>query len=827
MVAQTQQGPGQDRLWVQPRISGNNFGMIRSMLAFYLLNHDGPFIDVDEILSSGCWCHMNEETYGAHKGVPKDVLDLICRDWHRCEDCVGIDTSSSCEPLNQNYTVDIHTSEQRFYCSDSTNSPCELMACQCDVNLVTKLFESISQFDSALSSLNGFIAADECPPGPFGHASHVKDQCCGTYPERYPFSSMDNQRGCCNGKTFDHTMMECCADGELRSVGTCETCPCVHGDCTPFNGCVCHLGFHGPLCEEDTCSAHDHVRRSVDCGPNSSGMLPMVYGDPSTCYCECDTGYSGDHCEIGPCDTLPVSPCGYYGTCSVVTHNNAASYSCDCVDHWYGAQCENYDPCNHGPNPCENGGTCTDIGGNYVCSCPTGYSGDNCSEDICQPNPCGAGTCSSDANGYVCDCVATNNFGMACQYGYCSEIECGPFGTMSQVQNITNPVCVCICDPGYSGALCENLTPEDPTEVHDHCNTDSDCTAAGQYCYYGHCECNLAIGYIEDEFQPSDTYGECVGTISSCTTTSDCLYNQTCSLGYCICNVGVGDLCLKDGEWVCVEDPFPVDPCEENHGVTACGYYGQCNVVGTGLTATYSCTCDDHWSGANCEVYDHCNPNPCENGGVCRDIGNHFECNCINGYTGKLCDLSACDLNPCGEGICSETESGHDCDCTMTTYYGDNCDFNSCTDIDCGQNGQSEVLYNYETFSICGCVCDNGYAGSICEHPSPTPWGTDCATDSDCTTVGQYCNLDIGQCRCNYASGYVLDEFQASVTYGECVGPVSTCITSADCSHHQNCNMGFCNCDEGAGDLCIKDGIWECAHDPLSTVRFHVNIIEI
>ena len=31
------------------------------------------------------------------------------------------------------------------------------------------------------------------------------------------------------------------------------------------------------------------------------------------------------------------------------------------------------------PNPCENGGTCTDGVNNYTCSCVAGYSGYNCS----------------------------------------------------------------------------------------------------------------------------------------------------------------------------------------------------------------------------------------------------------------------------------------------------------------------------------------------------------------------------------------------------------------------------------------------------------------
>ena len=31
-------------------------------------------------------------------------------------------------------------------------------------------------------------------------------------------------------------------------------------------------------------------------------------------------------------------------------------------------------------NPCENGGTCQDSANGYNCTCPSGYSGKNCSD---------------------------------------------------------------------------------------------------------------------------------------------------------------------------------------------------------------------------------------------------------------------------------------------------------------------------------------------------------------------------------------------------------------------------------------------------------------
>ena len=36
-----------------------------------------------------------------------------------------------------------------------------------------------------------------------------------------------------------------------------------------------------------------------------------------------------------------------------------------------------------GSNPCENGGTCTDVPNGYTCACQSGYTGDECQTGIC------------------------------------------------------------------------------------------------------------------------------------------------------------------------------------------------------------------------------------------------------------------------------------------------------------------------------------------------------------------------------------------------------------------------------------------------------------
>lgn len=49
----------------------------------------------------------------------------------------------------------------------------------------------------------------------------------------------------------------------------------------------------------------------------------------------------------------------------------------------------------------------------------------------------------------------------------------------------------------------------------------------------------------------------------------------------------------------------------------------------------YSCSCSALFTGGRCETeISVCMPNPCQNGGVCKPIGNAFICSCKRGYTG-------------------------------------------------------------------------------------------------------------------------------------------------------------------------------------------------
>ena len=59
------------------------------------------------------------------------------------------------------------------------------------------------------------------------------------------------------------------------------------------------------------------------------------------------------------------------------------------------------------PNPCKNGGACTDGLNSYTCECASGFTGDNCETNIddCVTSPClNGGECVDGINAFTCEC---------------------------------------------------------------------------------------------------------------------------------------------------------------------------------------------------------------------------------------------------------------------------------------------------------------------------------------------------------------------------------------------------------------------------------------
>jgi len=105
-------------------------------------------------------------------------------------------------------------------------------------------------------------------------------------------------------------------------------------------------------------------------------------------------------------------PCHNGGSCS----DGIGTFFCECLAGFRGLKCEeDINEC--ASNPCKNGANCTDCVNSYTCTCPSGFSGIHCENNTpdCTERYCQHGT---GVPGW-----AWRGFGTGIQYQ-----ECQPWG---------------------------------------------------------------------------------------------------------------------------------------------------------------------------------------------------------------------------------------------------------------------------------------------------------------------------------------------------------------------------------------------------------------
>ncbi|XP_063863316.1 protein eyes shut-like isoform X3 [Scylla paramamosain] len=115
-------------------------------------------------------------------------------------------------------------------------------------------------------------------------------------------------------------------------------------------------------------------------------------------------------------------------------------------------------------NPCQNNGTCQDMLNHYVCSCPTGYSGENCEIDVsvCNSSSLWAGDSPKCLHGGVCVDGPGLSYTCLCQPGWTGkrceedEDECRQTPCQNAAICVNTPgAFACACEFGFTGPLCE------------------------------------------------------------------------------------------------------------------------------------------------------------------------------------------------------------------------------------------------------------------------------------------------------------------------------------------------------------------------------------
>jgi hypothetical protein len=191
--------------------------------------------------------------------------------------------------------------------------------------------------------------------------------------------------------------------------------------------------------------------------------------DPSTRKCDCNKRFTGPDCNIPVCrfggDSVGLS-CSGHGVCVTVGFGLDEIVLCNCVEKYYGENCEKL----RCPNDCGARGICV----NGKCACDDGFNGDAC-QYFCP----GANSSTSPVS--FCaghgECVLTNRFlsgssgvqlqSCKCVAGWIGE-ACDLVGCPGSQDPRANPnalVCSghgscdlaktqCSCTGGYSGLDC-------------------------------------------------------------------------------------------------------------------------------------------------------------------------------------------------------------------------------------------------------------------------------------------------------------------------------------------------------------------------------------
>lgn len=611
-----------------------------------------------------------------------------------------------------------------------------------------------------------------------------------------------------NGESFDVCPSLCSNEGLCQGSGACrcndgygdvdcsnEICPggCgANGKCNENKTkCDCDDGFAGKNCEVEACPKECSRHGTCD---EASGK------------CACNDDWQGEACDV------PLCPknCSYHGACK----SSPAGSTCLCDPEWTGDACatpacptseETPDKVCSGFGKCRSG----------KCTCRSGYTGEDCSEQKCPGDCFGHGECKN----WACQCFSGWE-GVSCNMMSC-EAGCAKHG---QCNNGT-----CVCKPGFVGKACERLDCPEDCNKHGLCINSEACVHHSDNCTTPHtCKCEqgwrgptCGLKECPQNCAPvanGTANGRCNFTSGKCICHA-AYYGAACELSRCPGKTGPRSGCSGhgtcDGKGSCTCQPGWIHGLRKDCNWRGCP--GGCNGNGACLNGT--CTCQDGFTGATCDVAICPGKPECSGQGICNRTDG--KCACKQGFTGRDCGLEACPMNCHNRGVCDAVGK---CNC-HAGYTGDDCGTRFVVHGEILKDGSVKCFHGYggpdcnvkecrnncSSRGICVegvCYCKPSWTGEHCQHA---------ACPNECYYHGKCVK---GNCKCD--DGYKgVDCSRRHVENGICHVATGECEcsavkqpafkgqmwTGADCAS-RTCSK---NCT-GRGE-CTKQGVCECMPD--------------